>query len=429
FIQQYSVYKDELTLYVAPSAIIPVMTFLRDHTGAQFKQVQDVCGVDYPSRPNRFEIVYNMLSIRYNARIRVKTYANEVSPIPSIVSLFNGANWFEREVYDMYGVIFTDHPDLRRILTDYGFEGHPMRKDFPLTGYVEIRYDEERKRVVAEPLEMTQSFRNFEGAASPWEQTGSHLWSKFVADGVFFAELNEFFTRELAEEGYSGVEVRVTPARTEIIIRATHTQEVLGEKGRRIRELTALIQKRFKFPENTVELYAEKVQNRGLCAIAQCESLRYKLLAGLAVRRACYGVLRFIMESGAKGCEVVVSGKLRAARAKSMKFVDGFMIHSGQPIRDYVDTAVRHVMLRQGVLGIKVKIMLDWDPSGKIGPKKSLPDVVNIMEPKEEPLITQPSSEDFQRPPQDIPVAPTSPIPQQDISADYTTTEYPDYTT
>jgi len=247
---------------------------------------------------------------------------------------------------------------------------------------------------------------------------------KFVADGVFFAELNEFFTRELAEEGYSGVEVRVTPARTEIIIRATHTQEVLGEKGRRIRELTALIQKRFKFPENTVELYAEKVQNRGLCAIAQCESLRYKLLAGLAVRRACYGVLRFIMESGAKGCEVVVSGKLRAARAKSMKFVDGFMIHSGQPIRDYVDTAVRHVMLRQGVLGIKVKIMLDWDPSGKIGPKKSLPDVVNIMEPKEEPLITQPSSEDFQRPPQDIPVASTSPIPQQDISADYTTTEF-----
>jgi ribosomal protein uS3 len=155
---------------------------------------------------------------------------------------------------------------------------------------------------------------------------------KFVADGVFFAELNEFFTRELAEQGYSGCEVRVTPARTEIIIRATHTQEVLGDKGRRIRELTALVQKRFKFREGTVELYAEKVQQRGLSAVAQCESLRYKLLAGLAVRRACYGVLRFIMESGAKGCEVVVSGKLRAARAKSMKFTDGFMIHSGQPV-------------------------------------------------------------------------------------------------
>ena len=142
-------------------------------------------------------------------------------------------------------------------------------------------------------------------------------------DGVFYAELNEFFQRELAEEGYSGVEVRVTPTVTDIIIRATHTQEVLGEQGRRIRELTSLIQKRFKFPENSVSLYAAKVQNRGLSAVAQCESLRYKLLNGLAVRRACYGVLRFIMESGAKGCEVVVSGKLRAARAKSMKFTVG----------------------------------------------------------------------------------------------------------
>ena len=149
---------------------------------------------------------------------------------------------------------------------------------------------------------------------------------KFVADGVFYAELNEFFQRELAEEGYSGVEVRVTPTVTDIIIRATHTQEVLGEQGRRIRELTSLIQKRFKFPENSVSLYAAKVQNRGLSAVAQCESLRYKLLNGLAVRRACYGVLRFIMESGAKGCEVVVSGKLRAARAKSMKFT---VCHTG----------------------------------------------------------------------------------------------------
>jgi len=242
---------------------------------------------------------------------------------------------------------------------------------------------------------------------------------KFVADGVFFAELNEFFTRELAEEGYSGVEVRVTPARTEIIIRATHTQEVLGEKGRRIRELTALIQKRFKFPENTVELYAEKVQNRGLCAIAQCESLRYKLLAGLAVRRACYGVLRFIMESGAKGCEVVVSGKLRAARAKSMKFVDGFMIHSGQPIRDYVDTAIRHVMLRQGVLGIKVKIMKDQDPTGKTGPKNPLPDMVHISDAKEEPPITQPTSEDFQKHNTEVPVAPSTP-PVASQAGEYT---------
>jgi len=218
---------------------------------------------------------------------------------------------------------------------------------------------------------------------------------KFVADGVFYAELNEFFQRELAEEGYSGVEVRVTPTVTDIIIRATHTQEVLGEQGRRIRELTSLIQKRFKFPENSVSLYAAKVQNRGLSAVAQCESLRYKLLNGLAVRRACYGVLRFIMESGAKGCEVVVSGKLRAARAKSMKFTDGFMIHSGQPAKDFIDSATRHVLLRQGVLGIKVKIMRGSDPEGKSGPQKTLPDSVTIIEPKDEPSVIQPNSQDY----------------------------------
>jgi small subunit ribosomal protein S3e len=214
---------------------------------------------------------------------------------------------------------------------------------------------------------------------------------KFVADGVFYAELNEVLTRELAEDGYSGVEVRVTPMRTEIIIRATRTQNVLGEKGRRIRELTSLVQKRFKFPVDSVELYAEKVNNRGLCAIAQAESLRYKLLGGLAVRRACYGVLRFVMESGAKGCEVIVSGKLRAARAKSMKFKDGYMVSSGQPTKEYIDSAVRHVLLRQGVLGIKVKVMLDWDPKGISGPKTPLPDVVIIHSPKEEEAIYAPA--------------------------------------
>merc|ERR1711988_525697 len=216
---------------------------------------------------------------------------------------------------------------------------------------------------------------------------------KFVADGVFYAELNELLVRELAEDGYSGVEIRQTPARHEIIIRATRTQNVLGEKGRRIRELTAVVQKRFNFPPGSVELYAEKVATRGLCAIAQAESLRYKLIGGLAVRRAYYGVLRFIMESGAKGCEVVVSGKLRGQRAKAMKFVDGLMIHSGDPCNDYVDTACRHVLLRQGVLGIKVKIMLPWDPTGKMGPKRPLPDHVAIVEPKEEQIPDKPISE------------------------------------
>merc|ERR1712133_256760 len=216
---------------------------------------------------------------------------------------------------------------------------------------------------------------------------------KHVAEGVFKAELDGFLRKELAEDGYSGVEVRITPKRTEIIILATRTQNVLGDKAKRIRELTALVQKRFQMKEGQVELFAEKVANRGLCAIAQCESLRYKLMGGLAVRRAAYGVLRFIMESGAKGCEVVISGKLRGQRAEAMKFVDGLMIHSGNPAEEYVDTAVRHVLLRQGVLGIKVKIMLPHDPSGKNGPKTPLPDHVSIVEPKDEILPETPYSE------------------------------------
>ncbi|KAL5196606.1 hypothetical protein ABZP36_000118 [Zizania latifolia] len=167
---------------------------------------------------------------------------------------------------------------------------------------------------------------------------------------------------------------------------------ILGEKGRRIRELTSVVQKRFNFPEYGVELYAEKVNSRGLWAIAQAESLRYKLLGGLAVRRACYGVLRFVMESGAKGCEVIVSGKLRAQRAKSMKFKDGYMISSGHPVNLYIDSAIRHVLLRQGVLGIKVKIMLAWDPKGQQGPTTPLPDLVTIHAPKDEDEYLKPLS-------------------------------------
>lgn len=210
---------------------------------------------------------------------------------------------------------------------------------------------------------------------------------KFVADGVFYAELNQLLTRELAEEGYSGVEVRVTPIRTEIIIRATRTMRVLGEKGQRIRELTSVVQKRFKFPEGTVELYAERVNFRGLCAVAQAESLKYKLVEGIAVRRACYSAIRYIMESGAKGCEVIVSGKLRSQRAKAMIFRDGYMIKSGHPVKLYNDTCIRSVLLRQGVLGIRVSIMLPYDPEGKMGPKIQIPDVVKVIEPKEEEVL------------------------------------------
>lgn len=131
--------------------------------------MSDITAIDFPSRDQRFEIVYNLLSVRHNSRIRVKTYADEASPVPSITSLYDGANWYEREVYDLFGVFFIGHPDLRRIMTDYGFDGHPLRKDFPLTGYTELRYDEEKKRIVVEPLELTQAFRNFDGGSAAWE--------------------------------------------------------------------------------------------------------------------------------------------------------------------------------------------------------------------------------------------------------------------
>ncbi|KAH3756797.1 40S ribosomal protein S3 family protein [Pelomyxa schiedti] len=211
---------------------------------------------------------------------------------------------------------------------------------------------------------------------------------KFVRDGVFYAELNEFLMRELSEDGYSGVEVRVTPVRTEIIIRATKTKNVLGDQGMRLRELTTAVQKRFGYKENTIELFAERVAFRGLCAVAQAESLKYKLLDGMAVRRACYGVMRFIMESGARGCEVFIGGKVRSQRAKGMKFRDGYMIKSGFPSKIYRDCAVRHVLLRQGTLGIKISIMLPFDPQGKMGPKIPQPDMIRIKEPKESSSMT-----------------------------------------
>ncbi|KAH0841688.1 NADH-ubiquinone oxidoreductase 30.4 kDa subunit, mitochondrial [Fonsecaea monophora] len=172
YIQQFSVWKDELCIYICPTGVIPVFTFLKYHTAAEYTMVADITAVDFPTKSYRFEVVYNLLSVRHNSRIRVKTYADEATPVPSITSLYDGANWYEREVYDMFGVFFTGHPDLRRIMTDYGFDGHPLRKDFPLTGYTEIRYDEEKKRIVVEPLEMTQAYRNFEGGSSAWEQVG-----------------------------------------------------------------------------------------------------------------------------------------------------------------------------------------------------------------------------------------------------------------
>ena len=172
----------ELTVIAKRDDILKVLTFLRDDTGCLFKQLIDVCGADYPERVERFDVVYHMLSLKHNLRIRVKVRTDEESPVPSCVSLFSAADWFERETWDMYGIFFADHPDPRRILTDYGFEGHPLRKDFPLTGYVEVRYDDEQKRVVYEPVKLVQDFRNFD-FESPWEGIQNVLPGDEKAEG------------------------------------------------------------------------------------------------------------------------------------------------------------------------------------------------------------------------------------------------------
>jgi NADH-quinone oxidoreductase subunit C len=160
----------ELTVTVDGSDIVDVLNFLRRDAQCQFVSIIDISGVDYPSREKRFDVVYHLLSPRQNSRIRVKLATDEDTPVPSVTSVFPGADWFEREAYDLYGILFSGHPDLRRLLTDYGFEGHPLRKDFPLTGFVEVRYDDEAKRVVYEPVELKQEFRNFD-FMSPWEGT------------------------------------------------------------------------------------------------------------------------------------------------------------------------------------------------------------------------------------------------------------------
>jgi len=160
----------ELTLSADASDIVEVLTFLKKDAQCQFVSFIDICGADYPSRAKRFDVVYHLLSPRRNLRIRVKVQADEDTMVPSATDVFLGADWFEREAYDLYGILFSGHPDLRRLLTDYGFEGHPLRKDFPLTGFVEVRYDDEAKRVVYEPVELKQEFRNFD-FMSPWEGT------------------------------------------------------------------------------------------------------------------------------------------------------------------------------------------------------------------------------------------------------------------
>jgi NADH-quinone oxidoreductase subunit C len=164
----YSIAFDQLTVDVDAGKIVDVVRFLRDDPGCRFINLTDVTAVDYPGRARRFDVVYHLLSPTHNARIRLRAEAGETTQVPSIITVFPGADWFERETYDLYGVIFTGHPDMRRLLTDYGFDGHPLRKDFPTTGFVEVRYDDQEKRVLYEPVRLNQEFRKFD-FLSPWE--------------------------------------------------------------------------------------------------------------------------------------------------------------------------------------------------------------------------------------------------------------------
>ena len=169
-IVSWSIEFGELTLIAETNRIVEVIGFLQSDPTCQFVNLTDICGVDWPSRKDRFDVVYHLLSPKNNARIRVKVRTNEQTLVPSLCEVFPSADWFEREAYDLYGILFSGHPDLRRLLTDYGFDGHPLRKDFPLTGFVEVRYDDEQKRVVYEPVRLNQEFRNFD-FVSPWEGT------------------------------------------------------------------------------------------------------------------------------------------------------------------------------------------------------------------------------------------------------------------
>merc|ERR550539_2197583 len=208
---------------------------------------------------------------------------------------------------------------------------------------------------------------------------------KFVADGVFHAELHEFLGRALADAGYGGMEVRSSEAKTDITIKVVKKDEAVGNKDQKCNELESLIQKRFGFEEGHVSIKFDPIRNKGLCASAQAEMLKTKLIKGIAVRTAALSIINTVMKfGGAIGCEVIVSGKMRVQRAKVMKYKGGYLISTGNPKEEFIDSAIRHVFFKQGIIGVKVKIMLPYDPSGKKGIPKPLPDQVHIPAPKEE---------------------------------------------
>nr|YP_010394383.1 NADH dehydrogenase subunit 9 [Phytophthora lateralis]AEP43462.1 NADH dehydrogenase subunit 9 [Phytophthora lateralis]AEP43464.1 NADH dehydrogenase subunit 9 [Phytophthora lateralis]DAZ88391.1 TPA_asm: NADH dehydrogenase subunit 9 [Phytophthora lateralis]DAZ88824.1 TPA_asm: NADH dehydrogenase subunit 9 [Phytophthora lateralis] len=165
----YTLYKNELCINISKNKLIPILFFFKNHTSSQFKVLSEICAVDYINKKKRFEIIYNLLSIRFNTRLKIKIMVNELQPVNSSISIYKAANWCEREVWDMFGIFFINHPDLRRILTDYGFEGHPLRKDFPLSGFLEVFYNELKKRIVYEPINLSQQYRLFE-FNNPWDK-------------------------------------------------------------------------------------------------------------------------------------------------------------------------------------------------------------------------------------------------------------------
>jgi ribosomal protein uS3 len=206
---------------------------------------------------------------------------------------------------------------------------------------------------------------------------------RIVETGLFYAELNELLTRELAVDGYGGCEVRLTPSRTEIIVKASNTQIFTDNKGRRLQELRLMVQKRWGIKDESLEIFIDRIQIRGLSALNQLESLRFKLVNRIPARRAAYSIIRFVMDAHALGCEVVVAGKMRSARAQALKFRDGYMVKSGDPREKFVVRAVGHIPMKQAVVGIRVSIMLPTDPRGLNGPKEQRPDVVTVNEPKQ----------------------------------------------
>nr|YP_009128332.1 NADH dehydrogenase subunit 9 [Sargassum thunbergii]AJP09384.1 NADH dehydrogenase subunit 9 [Sargassum thunbergii] len=178
-VQTFEVFGHEIVINVSKKYLLAALTFLHHHSNSNFHLLTSISGVDYPDREERFEVVYELLNLRSNSRIRIKTCTDEINPLPSIVEIYPSANWWEREVWDLLGVFFSGHPDLRRILTDYGFEGHPLRKDFPLSGYFELRYDEDQRVVVCEPIELTQEFRSFDFHI-PWSHVNKSRYSDIL---------------------------------------------------------------------------------------------------------------------------------------------------------------------------------------------------------------------------------------------------------